>query len=524
MTVPDYIFQDTCKPEDCISTQRDDCQVELIKNVRWVKKLLFVTNDIIDIEFCLRLTRFIFLSISREKYKTMVESLTGNIQCGTNGLQSNEKCCIGTLSVVLKNLATTTKTDTLVYQSYVKNMIWQYREINSKSITIAYDKSNNATNVCNITSRRTILNILRPDLNRFFIDNITFPSEAIPRLVHGVTAINARNGSEPEFRLAWENVVFTNAPLFNNTPDSNNTTSENKSGDIWPLGTILTYVTLSLSCCSLTITLCVYKYLDLLKSPSGITSKHMMANILAAQLLFIGGVGASDIKFVCTIIGVISHYLWLTSFTWISIFQVDILKMARKMKKYPGSISQKRKFSKLMYIFGYFVHLVIVFPCVMLSHFTEINIGYSNGQTCFITGFMANILAFTLPVLLSLLINIAVLISTSLHLSRYNSTVNSLAQIQHARSSIPIYIKLCIFCACPWILGIIADVFDLDVLRYIFILFAGSHGTAISIIFLLAEPVRKRVRNTKKTNEICLSPLNATTTQSQPKTSTSTNL
>lgn len=57
----------------------------------------------------------------------------------------------------------------------------------------------------------------------------------------------------------------------------------------------------------------------------------------------------------------------------------------------------------------------------------------------------------------------------------------------------PIYLRLSILCACALVLGIIADILQLDVLLYVYIILAGSHGTLVGISLLLAKSVRNRV-------------------------------
>lgn len=489
------IFQDICMPKRGGGGQEDTCEIELIRNFKWSKELKFVSDNVINVEFIQRLVRFIHISLPVERYNITLDIVNISFRCRT---QFKKSCCVGSCGVLFINKAEMTPDATDRLKADVAAMNWMYQEGTRETVTTVYDLNGNPylKGSCNNTFQSISIDLHEhrvEEKDNFVIPHMnkikTRPNE-VPNQVKRFTAVTpAINGSQTLYRLVkWESqYTFTNQTNETNVINKDS----DKHNDDWSAGTILTYVTIGISCCLLLLTIVVYSRLGMFKSQPGIISKHMMGNMLAAQLLFIGGVGADYVEIVCSIIGIISHFLWLCSFTWISVFLLNVWKVFRMLESDPGTLLHEYKLSKVYYCFGYLLPIVIVLTCSLLDIFTEINIGYSSDNICFPTGYLANLFSFTLPVLLLLFTNVVTLIGTSVAMSRYNSTVNHLKSVGQVRSFIPIYIRLCILSACPWILGIIADIIQSRILQYVYILLAGSHGTFVGFTFLLTQSVRK---------------------------------
>lgn len=474
----------------------DTCQVQLIKNFEWTKLLTFIIDNTINSDFILRLASFVSLSFPVDIYDMVFGALNGVYRCGTNVTDGVRPCCTGYIAIEFKNHGSMTEEDTLRFETEAMNMRWNYQEIHDKTMITAIDvienRNVNLSDTCSVTGKKYNINwqthpvYVDDKMKSLFIRNVTRHDNLIPVNAKGVVVISYR-GNTPEFRLKQWTLVYkhhdhTNGIYIN----SQNHALSNE----WSFGTMLTYTTLGCSCCSLIITLGVYSYYGLFTCSAGEISKHMMITMLAAQLLFIGGVGANYIRVLCTIIGIVSHYLWLCSFTWISLFMFSILEMMRKLRSCPGALVEEQRLSRVICCFGYLMPFLIVLPCALLEYLTDIDIGYS-GQFCFPSGFVANLFSFTLPVITSLCFNIIALIASSIFLGRYNHTVKHLHSVRKARSLVPVYIRLSLLCAFPWILGIIASIVQVDILNYIFILLSGSHGTFVAMSFLLTKSVRR---------------------------------
>lgn len=459
-------MQEACIPNNCTEKPANACNSETIRNFEWRREIQFVSDDIVHRAFIMRLSNFIFLSLPVECYDIIIGFVRGRYKCGRALNHQVKHCCLGHLSLEFKNRAEMITETTSKFLTDAKKMKWMYQERTSKMTITAYDLYENSTMslTCNTTGSPTETvsqfgTALSLGMFYFTHTNRTKLSNEVPKRVEGVVVTD---GLRPEFRLEKWDFQYTT----DNTSETDVTTLNMERLNFFTVGTILTYITLGISCLSLMITLIVYTKLGLFLSQPGIISKHMMGNMLVAQLLFIGGAGASDVTVICTVIGIVSHFLWLCSFTWISAFLFSILEMMSLLRTYPGALTTDRSFSNVYYCFGYLLPFIIVLLCSLLDIFTEIDIGYNHGKVCFPTGFPANLFSFTLPVLLSLCVNIVVLVLTSISITRYNNTTQLLHSVRKMRSFIPTYIRLNILCACPWILGIIADMVESDILRY----------------------------------------------------------
>lgn len=489
-----------CVPDYCQKEWKDGCDVELLRNYKFTKLLEYVIDNRFDHAYILRLVSFIYLSLSTERYQIVLTRLHIRYKCGEFVNDTTRSCCTGLAHIQFSIKDEKTSGELMRIIANVKKMKWGYTEIRNNTVVSAFDVSDNSdiTNTCNVTGSfyfdRYEKTQMDSTTSRVVTSKPMVPPVEVPTHAEGVMIVMNEKSSSPELRLENWTLQFDEKNESNH-PNLNRSLETGEVNNGWSFVTIVTYVTLGMSCCSLILTLSVYSYFGLFQSSSGVMSKCMMVTMLSAQLLFIVGVGgASNVKAVCTAIGVLSHYLWLCSFAWMSIVLFDILKMIKTLSSCPAALQSGQKVSKMVYCTGFLVPFLIVLPCAILDIFSEVDIGYSGGDVCFPTGFLANLFSFTLPVVLSLFFNIVTSVAASVSLYRYNDTVLLLQSVRQARTNIPVYMRLSILCACPWILGIFANIFPYDALRYIYILLAGSHGTFVGISFLLARSVRSRIR------------------------------
>lgn len=470
-----------------------------MSNYLLVTSIKFFTDALIDGAFVLRALTFYYLSLPTENYT--INFLSGLIQCGKMRQNANESCCLFTGGIKAINHKDLTPEKVAQIISDVSSFQWVYQEArNHTTITATNSKLN--LQACDASGSKVAL---RNSL-QIFKERIKLTSDIYTNAKHksnylsGVVpnSVSGRVNISDGFGYFSPNITIETWKFWYTSKSSiisNNTTTENKPN--WSAATVLTYVTMGISCISLILTLGIYQYRQLFDSSPGVISKHMMSTMLIAQITFLFCAGSTYIKPICLMIGVVSHYIWLVAFCWISVFQYSVVKMMKMLVTSPGALGSYKLLSKMMVCCGYLLPLLIVIPSALLDTLTDVNIDYTGGQMCFPTGFPGNLFSFTIPVTSSLSFNFIFLVISRILISRYNSTIVSLASVRQTCSFIPIYIKLTILCACPWVLGIICDLLESDILDYCFIILAGSHGTFVSIVFLLSARVSKTGLNRK---------------------------
>lgn len=471
--------QDACVDSNCTDGL---CEVDYIQNDARTIETSFVTNDTADVSLVYRVLP---LLLSLIEDKLVLKQSEGNFSCGqTRGM--NSKCCVFNIitNVGIFGIKLLSENEKIV--SNMEKLEWSYIETDINN-SIAVNNSQSTIRNCTITEEATSTQ----HFNLHKLSRMT--------ILHHSTI---QNKTEKKFPTLFK----AEARVLNNEiiellkldfGDHTGTVFDNKYRAPvfkWSPGTIFTYVTLSVSNVSLFFTVVLYKYLNLSRFRSGSISVHMMSTLLFAQLLFTLGDGANGIPTLCLIIGVISHYLWLSAFTWVSIFLTHVLGSMRKMYSTPGHNNKaKEKGNFFLLILGYLIPLIIVLPCVILDMFSMVDIGYADG-ICFPTAYPANLFSFTLPIVITLIINVFALSLSSFFISNFNDSINQSMPIRKLRSLIPVYIRMSALCACPWIIGILANIFDSDVLTYTFICLAGSQGTIVSICFLSSKTILSRIK------------------------------
>lgn len=258
---------------------------------------------------------------------------------------------------------------------------------------------------------------------------------------------------------------------------------------------ISTFVTMGMSSFFLCVALIIRKCLNLSNNVAGKVSEHLMISMLLSHLLFMFGFGANDYHMVCLVIGILSHYVWLCCFTWMTTYTITLLKAMFKLNQNPY-LQTANQFPIYNYIVGYGFPLTIVLPSVILDLTNRLQIGYAT-EMCFPSVFPVNIVVFIGPISISILINVVILLVAGRKIYAFQQSIEHSAAIE-SHLYWPVYLRFFIFSGLSWSLGIIAEATDQDILRILFIFLAGSHGFFFSVSLLISRQVKTKLRTFKR--------------------------
>lgn len=258
---------------------------------------------------------------------------------------------------------------------------------------------------------------------------------------------------------------------------------------------ISTFVTMGLSSIFLLVTFVIHKYLNLSMNTAGKVSEHLMISMFFSHVLFMFGFGANDYHVICFVIGVISHYVWLSCFSWMSTYTITLLRAMLKLKQNPNS-HMTSHFSNYNYITGYGFPLLIVLPSCVLDLCSNYRVGYSD-DVCFPSVWPLNLVVFIAPISVSMMMNVVALILAGRIISIYQRSIEDCSKSIKSRSYWPVYLRFFIFSGFSWSLGIIAEATNQDILRILFIYAAGCHGFLFSISLLISRKIQRKLRACK---------------------------
>ena len=168
---------------------------------------------------------------------------------------------------------------------------------------------------------------------------------------------------------------------------------------------------LGLSLISMLVTFATYLVFPSMRNLPGKTVMSLIVALFTGQGLFLFGVGETQHDAVCTAIAIILHYSWLSAFTWTNVLAFHLSQSlgsgaGSMRKRFQVSVPVSKTF--LLYCaYGWGAPLVIVVISVAVDFASDADFQYGTRMSCWITGGIANLLAFGVPVGLTLLVNVA---------------------------------------------------------------------------------------------------------------------
>jgi hypothetical protein len=262
---------------------------------------------------------------------------------------------------------------------------------------------------------------------------------------------------------------------------------------------VITNSCFSVSMVSLLILIVVYRKIGMTSTIPGSNLENISISLLMSNCLFMFGVGASDIREVCFVIGVILHHLWLTVFYFMSVATLCIVMNLTKLRSndQKSHIMLKDR-KRCLVLGGVIVPCMFVGPAVLLDIYGDayLSSGYGK-QPCFPHIFPANLIFFSGPVLLSIAINFVCLLRVIGHICILSHEIGNISistPFKHAK----VYLRILVLSGFLWITGIMAAILESEWLDYVFTLCCGLQGFFISLASLTTRQVVRKFKYKKE--------------------------
>ena len=275
--------------------------------------------------------------------------------------------------------------------------------------------------------------------------------------------------------------------------------SKSKPNLIDKILTVTTYICMITSLLFLLATFVIYCILCALRTVPGKNIMCFTFSLFFAQLLLVIRSSIREDTAVCSWIGGLIHYFWISAFTWTNVSCFHMFKLFVKQSLVHGDVSADRK------LFLKYCVISFTFPLVpvcanLVGAETEVDsllFGYG-GSKCFLKSPLALIITFISPIILQVLFNV-IMFSITFHFIRNTPKVQSSKE----RNDLSIFFKLFILTGVSWVFVIVDGFFEVSPFTFLATMISGSLGIFIFISYVCHKKVfrllRHRLRSSSKT-------------------------
>ncbi|KAK6968061.1 adhesion G protein-coupled receptor E2, partial [Biomphalaria glabrata] len=263
----------------------------------------------------------------------------------------------------------------------------------------------------------------------------------------------------------------------------------NEKKTIFIAMSVVTYVCLCASELCLLLTLVTYLGFPELRTVPGINNMFLCLSLLLAQLVLVLASNISVPSTLCTSVGLITHFLWLWHFSWsflssLHMFQVFTAKIPAQSLKGREKNVIVVKLTTLSLISP----AAVVFAVIIASYITSNTIGYGR-QSCYLDS--SYLIGFSMfaPICLVTACNLTFLGLTVVSIHKVNQLLNVASCELDQYKNCLLYVKLSSVTGIYWLVTIVAEALDSDVLWFISLLLNGLQGVAIFISYMCNKRV-----------------------------------
>ena len=247
---------------------------------------------------------------------------------------------------------------------------------------------------------------------------------------------------------------------------------------------VLTYVGLSFTILSFVLVLVTYGLFEELRTLPGIYLMNICLAHLLVSLLYLV-TGNAETKVACSVIAVLLHYLFLVSFTWMSIIAFETWNVFSKILVQRRNLNRREKRLHLLcrIALGWFCAFVFIVVCVALDQSNTVAFQYGGIKGCWRNNTHASLYFFVLPVALSLSFNSVFFALTVRAIRQTNKQTQRATHQTQNRPTAAVFLKIFILMGFTWIFGFLQGLVS-DYFEYLFIIFTSLQGLYVVLAFV----------------------------------------
>ncbi|KAM6290574.1 cadherin EGF LAG seven-pass G-type receptor 1 isoform 3-T3 [Porphyrio hochstetteri] len=258
--------------------------------------------------------------------------------------------------------------------------------------------------------------------------------------------------------------------------------SKRENGEVLPLK-IVTYTTISISLVALLLTFILLVLIRTLRSNLHSIHKNLVAALFFSELVFLIGINQTDNPFVCTVIAILLHYVYMSTFAWMFVEQLHIYRMLTEVRNINFG------HMRFYYVVGWGIPAIITGLAVGLDPQ-----GYGNPDFCWLSVHDTLIWSFAGPIVIVVVINTVIFIlAMKASCRRRQRSFEKTGVVSVLRTAF----LLLLLISATWLLGLMAVNSDVMTFHYLFAIFSCLQGLFIFFFHcVFNREVRKHLKNT----------------------------
>ncbi|KAM4022955.1 cadherin EGF LAG seven-pass G-type receptor 3 isoform 2-T2 [Anomaloglossus baeobatrachus] len=252
---------------------------------------------------------------------------------------------------------------------------------------------------------------------------------------------------------------------------------EQLEGDLETLA-IVSYTCVSISLAALLSTFAILTSLKGVKSNTRGIHSNIASALFFSELVFLLGINSTENEFLCTVIAILLHYFFLSTFAWLFVDGLHIYRMQTEVRNVNYGAM------RFYHAIGWGVPAIITGLAVGLD--PE---GYGNPDFCWISIHDKLVWSFAGPVAIVIVINgVMFLMVAKLACSPGQKETKKKSVLMTIRSSF----ILLLFISTAWLFGLLAVNNSILAFHYLYVLLCSLQGLAVLVLFcVLNEEVQE---------------------------------
>ncbi|XP_044136159.1 cadherin EGF LAG seven-pass G-type receptor 1 isoform X1 [Bufo gargarizans] len=258
--------------------------------------------------------------------------------------------------------------------------------------------------------------------------------------------------------------------------------SKRENGEVLPLK-IITYTSVSVSLAALLLTFILLVIIRTLRSNIHNIHKNLVAALFFSELIFLIGINQTENPFVCTVIAILLHYFYMSTFAWMFVEGLHIYRMLTEVRNIDTG------HMRFYYVVGYGIPAIITGLAVGLDPQ-----GYGNPDFCWLSVHDTLIWSFAGPIAVVIAINTVIFVlAVKTSCGRRQRVFEKTGVLSTLRTAF----LLLLLISATWLLGLMAVNSDVMTFHYLFAIFSCMQGLFIFFFHcVFNKEVRKQLKNT----------------------------
>ncbi|XP_057596824.1 cadherin EGF LAG seven-pass G-type receptor 1 isoform X3 [Hippopotamus amphibius kiboko] len=256
--------------------------------------------------------------------------------------------------------------------------------------------------------------------------------------------------------------------------------SRREHGEVLPLK-IVTYAAVSLSLAALLMAFVLLVLVRALRSNLHGIHKNLIGALFFSQLVFVIGIAQTENPFLCTVIAILLHYVYMSTFAWTFVESLHVYRMLTEVRNIDAGPM------RFYYVVGWGIPAIVTGLAVGLDPQ-----GYGNPDFCWLSLRDTLIWSFAGPIGTAIVVNTVIFVlSAKVSCQRKRHYYERKRVVSLLRTAF----LLLLLISATWLLGLLAVNSDVLTFHYLFAVFSCLQGLAVLLLHcVFNREVRKHLK------------------------------